>query len=123
MQPPTINTLRIRPLRERFADLRVKVSEMNARQACASTETSTGSVEDFQAGIASWLTTLTPRQRERRYTMQEIEQLAGLTGKHGAGASHTRLGQALRKSGFIPGRDWTVAGRNSRYWTLKGEPK
>ena len=31
-------------------------------------------------------------------------------------AAHHHIAQALRTLGFQPCRDWTVAGRNKRYW-------
>ena len=77
-----------------------------------------GSVYDLQAKVQAWVDAMTPTQRSRRFTTSEVEQLAGLTGKHGGSAAHHRIAQALRACGFQPRRDWTRAGRNTRHWTF-----
>lgn len=71
--------------------------------------------------IKVWSESMTPEQRKRRFTMEEIERLAGLVGKLGRGAAHHHIAQSLRAIGFSPCRDWTVAGRNKRYWIWSSE--
>jgi hypothetical protein len=66
--------------------------------------------------IKTWSESMTPEQLTRRFSTDEIERLAGLIGKHGGRAAHHHMAQALRAVGFTPCRDWTVAGRNRRYW-------
>lgn len=52
---------------------------------------------------------MTPDQRSRRFSTEEVERLAGLVGKHGGRAAHHHIALALRSAGFSPCRDWTVA--------------
>ena len=66
--------------------------------------------------IKTWADSMTPEQLTRRFSTQEIERLAGLVGKHGGRAASHQMAQALRAVGFSSCRDWTVAGRNRRYW-------
>jgi hypothetical protein len=64
---------------------------------------------------------MTPEQLSRRFKTEEIERLAGLVGKHGGHPAHHHIAQVLRAVGFVSCRDWTVAGRNRRYWKFQGE--
>ena len=112
MQPPTIQAGL--PLCKYFAAL-TAISEQQNRQQLEP-DTRHGSVYDLQAKVQSWVDAMTPTQRSRRFTTSEVEQLAGLTGKHGGAAAHHRIAQALRACGFQPRRDWTRAGRNTRFW-------
>lgn len=66
--------------------------------------------------IKTWADSMTPDQLTRRFSTEEIERLAGLVGKHGGRAANHHMAQALRAVGFTSCRDWTVAGRNRRYW-------
>jgi hypothetical protein len=66
--------------------------------------------------IKTWAESMTPDQLTRRFSTEEIERLAGLVGKHGGRAAHHHMAEALRAIGFTSCRDWTVAGRNRRYW-------
>lgn len=73
--------------------------------------------------IKIWAESMTPEQLARRFSTEEIERLAGLVGKHGGRAANHLMAQALRAVGFTSCRDWTVAGRNRRYWIYAGEIK
>ena len=115
MQPPTIQAGL--PLCKYFAAL-TAISEQQNRQQLEP-DTRHGSVYDLQAKVQAWADAMTPTQRSRRFTTSEVEQLAGLTGKHGGSAAHHRIAQALRACGFQPRRDWTRAGRNTRFWKLE----
>jgi hypothetical protein len=115
MQPPTIRAGL--PLRRYFAALTEISEEQNRLQI--KPDTRRGSVRDLRAKVQAWVDTMTPTQRGRRFTTSEVEQLAGLTGKHGGAAAHHRIAQALRACGFQPRRDWTRAGRNTRFWKLE----
>jgi len=104
MQPPTYT---YPPLRQRLIQLQqvyvqTKITQRKSDQLCEK--------------IMSWLDSMTPEQRVRRFTTYEVECLAGLTGKNGVNVAHHHIGLALRNCGFRPKRDWTVAGRNKRYW-------
>lgn len=70
--------------------------------------------------IAAWCASMSPEERKRRFSLAEVEKLAGLVGKHGGHAAHHYIAQALRAVGFQPCRDWTNAGRNKRFWKLSG---
>ena len=106
MQPPTCKSL---PLRIQLAQLKQ-----------ASAEAIRVNQQSHQAKlldqIKAWSESMTPEQRKRRFTIEEIERLAGLMGKFGGRAAHHHIGQSLRAIEFAPRRDWTVAGRNKRYW-------
>ena len=115
MQPPTSNANS--PLRQYFAALTERARAQNDRLCQPSTPL--GSFIDLRAKVQAWVDTMTPTQRGRRFTTSEVEQLACLTGKHGGAAAHHRIAQALRACGFQPRRDWTRAGRNTRFWKLE----
>lgn len=75
-----------------------------------------GIVDDYTARIETWVAGMTPHQRRRRFTLQEVMTLAGLQGRFRPRASVHCTGLALRQCGFKSCRDWTAAGRNQRYW-------
>lgn len=106
MQPPTCNSV---PLRIQLAQLKlasveaVRVKHQSHR-------------DKLRDQIKAWLASMSPEQRKRRFTIEEIERLAGLTGKTGGRTAHHHIAQSLRAIEFVPRRDWTVAGRNRRYW-------
>lgn len=113
MQPPEKLTAYIR---DAIADLKRKVEAPKPKPAAsAATPTSAR----YQNAIASWVATLTPMQRTRRFSMSEIIRLADVDGINGKPASVHVMGDALHASGFEQKRDWTKAGRNRRYWKLK----
>jgi hypothetical protein len=66
---------------------------------------------------------MAPEQRTRRFSVDEVERLASLVGKNGGRPAHHHIAQALRAMGFQPCRDWTIAGRNKRFWKFSGEMK
>jgi hypothetical protein len=70
--------------------------------------------------LKAWLLAMSPQERSRRFMTAEIIALAQLHGKRGPTPGDRMVAQALRNVGFTPHRDWTVAGRNKRYWTLIG---
>jgi hypothetical protein len=73
--------------------------------------------------IRSWVYSMSPEQRTRRFSVDEVERLTGLVGKHGGRVAHHHIAHALRAAGFQPCRDWTTAGRNKRFWKFSGEIK
>lgn len=108
------------PLRQRLLLLKAQVQttiQYTPRQ-CYS-----GRVNPLVEKIAFWLETMAPEQKRRSFTTEEVECLAGLKGKNGGRAAHHHIAQALRVVGFQPCRDWTVAGRNKRFWRFSGEKK
>jgi hypothetical protein len=80
-----------------------------------------GSISDEYVGlIQMWVNRLPPVQRYRQFTIDEVIALATLTGHFRPAASLRYTGEALRRCGFVQKRDWTVAGRNKRFW-VKGD--
>ena len=113
MQPPTYTHT---PLRARLEQLR--------HAAQRGTYTRPPSQTDWlRSQIKTWCESMSQEQRSRRFTTEEIERLAGLMGKHGGRAAHHHIALALRSVGFTHCRDWTVAGRNRRFWKFLGETK
>ena len=69
---------------------------------------------DYVNQIATWYESLPPASRDRRYMMTEFTcQFAGAYRNHAAARS---IAAALRTLGWIEKRDWTLAGKNRRYW-------
>ena len=111
MQPPTCKTL---PLRIQLAQLKQASAEAVGINHQSQTDR-------LSNQIKTWSESMTPEQRKRRFTMEEIERLAGLVGKLGRGAAYHHIAQSLRAIGFDSRRDWTTAGRNKRYWIWSSE--
>jgi hypothetical protein len=108
MQPPTFNSV---PLRIQLGQLK------QAAAVAASVRVKHQSHADkLRDQIKTWSESMAPEQRNRRFTIEEIERLAGLVGKFGGRAAHHHIAQSLRTIGFVPYRDWTKSGRNRRYW-------
>ena len=106
MQPPTCKTL----------PLRIQLAQLKQASAEAIRVNHQSQTDRLSNQIKTWSESMTPEQRKRRFTMEEIERLAGLVGKLGRGAAYHHIAQSLRAIGFSPCRDWTAAGRNKRYW-------
>ena len=112
MQPPTSTDSR----NSTYVPLRIQLEQLrNAAQYAQHTKPFRHS-ERLRDQIKAWSESMTPEQRKRRFTIEEIERLAGLMGKFGGRAAHHHIAQSLRAIAFVPRRDWTVAGRNKRYW-------
>lgn len=73
-------------------------------------------LEIYTEKIRTWLKHLTPEQLGRSYTISEIITLSGLKGITNPKASVQLTGEALRRCGLLPVRDWSKNGRNKRYW-------
>ena len=99
VQPPTYTHA---PLRARLEQLRHAAQRGTYTRPPSQTE-------QFRSLICRWSETMTPDQRSRRFSTEEVERLAGLVGKHGGRAAHHHIALALRSAGFSPCRDWTVA--------------
>jgi hypothetical protein len=113
MQPPTNLGL---PLRVQMEQLRKTAHHDQITKPVRHSER-------LREQIKTWSQTMTPEQLARRFTTEEIERLAGLVGKNCGRAAHHHIAQALRALGFQPCRDWTIAGRNRRFWKYSGEIK
>jgi hypothetical protein len=116
MQPPMIG-ISLRELVNRLA------REAKADQT-PTTHVHLGPIVDsYVAQIISWTQRLTPAQLGRSFSLEEVMALAGLKGRYREHASLRYTGEALRRCGFKQQRDWTVSGRNKRYWKFVGEVK
>ena len=110
MPPPTYTHA---PLRKKLESLK--------QSTLHNTQTQRTSHQDrLRIQIKAWSESMTPEQRTRHFTTVEVERLAGLVGKHGGRAAHHHVAMALWAVGFKHCRDWTVAGRNRRYWKFHG---
>lgn len=108
MQPPTFNCV----------SLRIQLEQLKYSAIHMPPAKQTNQLEKLICLIKAWVASMTPEQRLRRFSIQEIERLAGLTGKSGGRTAHHHIAMALREVGLSPRRDWTVAGRNRRYWQI-----
>lgn len=106
LQPPTSA-----PLRVRLEQLKL-ATKQNAKVKPPSQS------ELIVARLKAWVETMSPLEQRRPFTTEEVERLAGLAGKQGGRPACHHIAAALRAVGFKPCRDWTVAGRNKRYWKL-----
>ena len=116
MPPPLI----YRPLREQLEQL----SEQSQNKVDFKPVASEGSqqiVDEYTTLIRNWQDQVTPIQRLRLFTIDELIRLANLSGRFRVHASHRYTGEALRRCGFKQKRDWSAAGRNKRYWQIDGE--
>ena len=104
------------PLREHFAKL---IKQVQSSPHTTSRVRYSVILTGFEYKIQRWLETMTPIERQRRFTTSEVIALAHLQGKNGPSPGDRLVSQALRLHGFVPCRDWTVAGRNKRYWLYK----
>lgn len=75
-------------------------------------------IASFTEAITAWLATLSPAQRTRRYTLDEVTLLAKLQGRGAHPPPWWAVGPACHRAGMVNRRDWTRAGRNRRYWSL-----
>jgi hypothetical protein len=116
MQPPLI----LRPLREQIEHLREQ-ARLSAQQKPTDKNMDSKIVDEYTALIRNWQDQATPIQRLRLFTIDELIRLANLTGRFRDHASHRYTGEALRRCGFKQKRDWSVAGRNKRFWLLDGK--
>ena len=73
----------------------------------------------YQQAIAAWTASMTPMQRSRAYTIDEIVKLSGLHGVNGKAACPQLVGRALHACGFTRKRIWKVAGRDRRFWSFE----
>lgn len=69
---------------------------------------------DYAVLIREWYSSIPPAARQRRYTTEEL--LTKFAGRYRDRPAVRMIGAALRVNGFLPRRDWSVAGRNLRYW-------
>jgi|Laugresbdmm110sn_1035088.scaffolds.fasta_scaffold69603_2 hypothetical protein len=115
MQPPT-SELAYMPLRKQLEQLqhasRRQVPKKSFKQ-----------IDLLSEKLQAWAKSMTPEQRMRRFTTEEVERLAGLVGKHGGRAAHHQISIVLRHIGFQHCRDWSVAGRNRRFWQFSRDAK
>lgn len=69
---------------------------------------------DYVPLIREWMASLPPAMRNRPYPMTEI--VRRFPGRYSALPATRVIAAALRHLGWTSHRDWTNAGRNTRYW-------
>lgn len=111
MQPPVIAAY----LRDSVNRL---VTESREKATChPPSNTEIVAIPDCYAKqIMKWSQHLSPAQLSRKYSIEEVIVLACLRGRYRDRASVRYTGEALRRCGFVTKRDWSVSGRNKRYW-------
>ena len=120
MQPPLLNGVSVGPLRRHIAELIHQAQETSAIKqreklaAIASAVKKNRTETDYRVLVADWFRSIPPAARQRRYRIEEL--LLIFAGRYRDRPAIRLLAEALRANGFIPRRDWSVAGRNSRYW-------
>jgi hypothetical protein len=123
MQPPTkiIAMTAYTPLRQHLQSLKSQA------QAATTTHRSHHRDADILRGLehklSTWKASMTTQEQRRGFTTAEIIVLAQLQGKHRPLPGDRLVSLALRAIGFQPCRDWTIAGRNKRFWKFSGELK
>jgi len=111
MQPPLI----YRSVRDQMQLLHERMQESGAATPVP-LKAHQKIVDEYATQIRDWQEHAAPVQRLRLFTIDELIRLTNLSGRFRAQASHRYAGEALRRCGFKQKRDWTVAGRNKRYW-------
>lgn len=107
-------------LREYIQKLR---DEAINRAAITQNKTPLNLVDEYTHSITQWVSSQTPTQLTRPFTLMEIASLSKLAGLNSANPSNQYVSQAARRCGFVNRRNWTISGRNKRYWLYKGEMK
>ena len=87
----------------------------------AQNKSSVNLVDQYTHSITQWVSSQTPAQLLRAFTLVEIASLSKLAGRNNSNPSNQYVSQAARRCGFVNRRNWTVSGRNKRYWLYKGE--
>ncbi len=117
MQPPSTELLH-----ERINRLKAEASKPSAPAVARPLRGNPAHPDELVAHYAAllraWLATVPPGQQHRRFTLQELAQLARLPGQRGSHPPAWGVGPAARAVGFECVRDWKRAGRNRRYWKL-----
>lgn len=107
-------------LRQQIDKLKAETLELNSNPPISPAKP-ISLINHYTSQISTWVSSMTALQRQRIYTLEEIIALAGLKGHFRSRASNQFTGEALRRCGFRPKRDWSNLGRNKRYWTLINE--
>lgn len=71
--------------------------------------------EPLEIQISRWWTSLPPVLQLRKYQITEIA--AQCKGRFSTKPALRQVATSLRALGWIEKRDWSVMGRNKRYWT------
>lgn len=96
--------------------LRERISELQRNAANHIQYKAPNPLDIYTEKIRIWLQHLTREQLSRSYTISEIIMLSQLKGINNSRASVQLTGEALRRCGMVPIRDWSKKGRNKRYW-------
>lgn len=69
---------------------------------------------DYVKLLSQYFETFPPANLNRRWTMHEL--CNQLSGRYAKKPAPRIIAAALRQLGFTEHRDWSIAGRNRRYW-------
>jgi hypothetical protein len=111
MQPPVITA----HIRDSVNQL-ITASKDIAISRVSTKPDKTEILDCYAEQIMKWAQHLSPVQLLRKYSIEEVIALACLKGRYRDQASVRYTGEALRRCGFVAKRDWTVGGRNKRFW-------
>lgn len=73
---------------------------------------------DYAEELRTWIESMPPANRSRRFVMDDF--LTRFNGRYADTPAPRLIAEALRRVGFTERRDWSVAGRNRRYWLAPG---
>ncbi len=109
------------------AHLRERIQQLAAQAAARDSRTQqTGGAElkreerrarrctDYVGLIREWMSAIPPALLDRPYLMAEI--VCRFHGRYSALPAPRMIAAALRQLGWTSHRNWTRAGRNTRYW-------
>jgi hypothetical protein len=116
-QPPQINTLnQPGPLRQYLKTLqeRSEQQRLSYERAKALEQQRRERQAPLEAQIERWWTNLPPALRDRRFQITEIARVC--KGRYRDRPALREVAAALRILGWREIRDWTLAGRNQRFW-------
>ena len=104
-------------LRQQIERIKAEAHAINSRTPVRPTKL-VSLTEKYTHQITEWLASLSPLQKQRKYTLLEIIALSGLAGHYRPRASNQYTGAALRRAGFKSKRMWPTEGPSTRYWFL-----
>jgi hypothetical protein len=118
MQPPQMQASM--PLKHRIAELVQQANfknvaeHHNERNKLAHWVHQNRLQTDYKVLVGEWYNSIPPAARKRRYRSDELLHI--FTGRYRDRPALRMIVAALRANGFTSHRDWSAAGRNSRYF-------
>jgi hypothetical protein len=91
-----------------------RVQQQQTVQTASEQKTLADSFVSLETQIEKWWASLPAAMQQRRFHVTEIAQQC--TGRYRPKPALREVASALRFLGWSQRRDWTLAGRNVRYW-------